>query len=54
VRHSPNELGIPSPGNKEVKTPSPNPRQAHRNVEGYSRMGKWDIKAFQEAMFISV
>jgi hypothetical protein len=42
----PEKLGMLSPGDKEVKTPSPNPGQAPRNVVIYSRTAKWDTKAF--------
>jgi hypothetical protein len=45
---------MPNPSNKEVKTPTPNPRHKLPEMLQDSQAGRGDTKAFQEATFISM
>jgi hypothetical protein len=49
----PNKLGMLSPCDKEVKTPSPNPGRVPKNVLRYL-IKEMDTKSFQEGVFISM
>jgi hypothetical protein len=51
---SPDKLGMPSSGDKEVKTPSPNPRLSPQKCCRIFKQGNGTPKAFQETVFISM